>query len=348
MGRQFPALRGIAILLVVLNHTITLSLLAVRTYGHSPAPVWQRYLLVGFKELGLLAVPTFLFLSGCFVVYAVRGKALKAAYKTVWSGLKHVLSAYVVWSVVFYVMVYFLKAETYTPLEYLKHLLVGYPFNFVPLLVMFYLLAPLLVWMGARSPWAVVLAVGAYQLFLVNVLKPGTLGFAFPTWAGYLTPPGLRVTLALWGIYFPLGVIYSLHADRLLPTLTRWWWVLAVGALATFGLAVLTELSMVNVTLAGLLCPVLVVLLFPLIRRDALPWVVTLEQLGKKSFGLYLTNLLVLNLMLAAIQALAPGLFGALLLLAPLLFVFTVVVPWSVMTALERWPTPAAHRYVFG
>jgi membrane-bound acyltransferase YfiQ involved in biofilm formation len=214
--------------------------------------------------------------------------------------------------------------------------------------VAFYLLAPVLVRLGARYPWLVVLGVGAYQLFIVNVLKPGTLGLAFPAWAEVLTPPGLRVTLALWAIYFPLGVVYGLQAERWLPWLARLRWGLVLGAVAAYGLAVLTELGLLNLTLAGLVCPVLVVLLFPLLRRDHLPAPATLEQLGKKSFGLYLTNLIVLNGMLAVVQALAPGLFGALWLLVPLLFVFTVVVPHGVMMALERWPTPAVHRYVFG
>lgn len=348
MNRQFPALRGLAILLVVLNHSITLGLLALRKYGYPPAPVVERYLLVTVKQLGLIAVPTFLFLSGCFIVYAVQGKGWRAAYKSVGAGLKHIVWPYLIWSLVYYALVYFLEGETYSLAGYAKNLVVGYPFNFVPLLLAYYAVAPVLARLGQRFPWLTLLVIGGYQLFVINVLKPGTLGFAFPDWAYALTPPALRVSVAVWGIFFPLGMVYSLHAARWLPVLQRLWPVLALAAVVLFALAALQELSLVNAPLADILCPVGVILLYPLVRRDQLPFISTLEQFGKRAYGLYLTNLIVLNLVLALIHALAPWAFGQLLLLTVVLFMLTLTLPRLLMTAAERLPYPKAHRYVFG
>jgi peptidoglycan/LPS O-acetylase OafA/YrhL len=348
MNRQFPALRGLAILLVVLNHSITLGLLALRQWGYTPAPLLERYLLVGLKQLGLIAVPTFLFLSGTFAAYAVQGKAWRPAYRTIFASLKHVVWPYLIWSAVYYVMIYFVAGERYSALGYIKQLLVGYPFNFVPLLVVFYLLAPALVRVALRYPGLTLLAVLAYQLFLVNVLKPGALGFALPAWAWYLTPPAVRVTLAIWAIFFPLGLVYSLHGRRVLPVLQRAWPALAVAALGLFILAFLEEWSVLSAPLAGVLCPVAVVLLFPLFRRDFFPLARQLELLGKRAYGLYLTNLIVLNLALALVHAALPWLFGQLLVLTALLFVATLVLPQALIALAERLPNPRAHRYVFG
>lgn len=348
MNRQFPALRGLAILLVVLNHSITLGLLALRQWGYTPAPVLERYVLVGLKQLGLIAVPTFLFLSGTFAAYAVLGKAWRPAYRTIFASLKHVIWPYLIWSAVYYVMIYFVAGESYSPLGYVKQLLVGYPFNFVPLLVLFYLAAPLLVRAAQRFPGLTLLAILAYQLFLVNVLKPGALGFAFPAWAWYLTPPAVRITLALWAIFFPLGMVYSLHGRKVLPVLQRAWPLLAVAAVALFVLAFLEEWSVLSAPLAAVLCPLAVVLLFPLIRRDAIPLVRQLEQLGKRAYGLYLTNLIVLNLALALVHVALPWLFGQLFVLTVLLFAATLSLPQLLIALAERLPNPRAHRYVFG
>jgi hypothetical protein len=348
MNRQFPALRGLAILLVVLNHSITLALLALRKYGYSPAPALERQILVALKQFGLIAVPAFLFLSGCFIVYAVQGKPWRAAYKVVLNGLKHVIWPYVIWSFVFYVMVFFLEGERYSPLGYLKNLAVGYPFDFVPLLVFFYFLAPILVRAGRGHPWMLLVGIGAYQLFVANVLKPGALGFAFPQWAWYLTLPALRVSLALWGIFFPLGVVYMLHGRSLTPWLHKLWPLLALAAVVLFVLAVGQELSRLSAPLADLLCPVAAILLFPVIQRKGIPWADWLEQLGKKAYALYLMNLIVLNLALAGLHALAPWAFAQLTLLALGLFVITLSLPRLVIAAVDRLPNPSAHRYVFG
>jgi hypothetical protein len=61
----------LAILLVVLNHSIVISVLApTATDTHSSGV--ERFLLEAMRGLGLIAVPTFLFISGGFVVYALR------------------------------------------------------------------------------------------------------------------------------------------------------------------------------------------------------------------------------------------------------------------------------------
>ena len=348
MKRQFPALRGLAILLVVFNHAVTLSLNAASQYGYPTQAGWERVLLTGLKTLGLLAVPAFLFFSGAFVVYALQGRPLAPAYRTVALALRHIVVPYVLWSAVFYLVVFLLQGERYTILEYAKNLAVGYPYNFVPLLAFFYLIAPLLVRAAGRHPWPVVLVSAAYQLFTAAVLSPDLVGFALPEVAYRLTLPVLRYTIATWGVFFPAGVVCALHAERITPFLQRVRWALAALAVAAFGLAFGTQLGVLHQPLALLACIGLVMVLFLLVRREALPMVTELEWMGRRALGLYLTNLISISLALAAVRAVAPVLFQQMLVLVSLVIVFTISVLGLLFTAVERLPVPGARRYVFG
>jgi len=347
LKRQFPALRGLAILLVVLNHAIVLSLGAANQYGHPSPTGWERALLIGLKSLGLVAVPAFLFFSGAFVVYALQGRPLVPAYRTVVLGLRHILVPYVIWSAVFYLVVFLLQGEQYTILEYAKNLAVGYPYHFVPLLVFFYLIAPVLVRAAVRHPWPVMLVSAAYQLFSLAVLRPD-LGFALPEAAYRLTLPVLRYSIAIYGLFFPAGVVCALHSERITPFLQRFRWPLAVLAVAAYGLAVGNELGLLRLPHAAFAFPGFVMALFLLIRREALPMGSELEWMGRRALVLYLTSLITPSLALAAVGAGAPILFQQMMVLVSMVIVFTIAVLWLLVSAIERLPVPAARRYVLG
>src|SRR3990172_12585959 len=96
---------------------------------------WQVYFLSFLQGLGILAVPTFLFISGSFVAYAAQGDPPHLSRKFLLSSLRHILIPYMIWSLVFYIFIYFYLDVQISILGYLKNLIVGYPFHFVPLLV---------------------------------------------------------------------------------------------------------------------------------------------------------------------------------------------------------------------
>jgi len=347
MNRHFPALRGLAILLVIVNHAITLTMGTLRQYGYPPPPDWERAILVGLRGFGPVAVPIFLFLSGYFAVYAMRGKAVGAAFRSVRTSLKHILIPYVLWSIVFYLGIFALLGERYTILEYAKFLLVGYPFNFVPLLVLFYLASPLLIPAAERVPWLVLGGVGLYQIFLMLVQLPGLMGLTLPGWATYLTPPGLRLTIALWGIFFPMGVVFSQREERLKPSLRRSWPLLAVLSLVLYVTAALDFLGLLVAPLATFFLPVAVIPLLPLLSRDSIPAARHFELLGRNAYGLYLTNLLLISLVLAGAQSVAPSLYLMSILLAALAGTVAIVTPSVAAAALAR-SRPKLRLYVFG
>ncbi len=349
MNRQFGALQGLAIFLVVVNHSITKGM-EIYKLGYPPPAQegWLYYILLTFRSLGPCAVPIFLFISGCFFAYSARGNDPKLSWKVVWTGLKHLLWPYLFWSVMFYILISFQRDEVYTPLGYLKNLLVGYPFHFIPLIAFYYVLSPWLVRLARRFGFVLVAAIGLYQLILINVVAPGTLGFTPPAWASFLAPPVLRSTLAPWAIYFPLGLVYSINTGSILPWLQKFRWTILAVAIVLFVVFLLNEFSVWNFPLAGYIFPLPVVLFCPTIRRDSIPLVRELEKIGRNAYGLYLTNLLVIELTLLGIQLLAPWVFSYQALLQPILFIAGLGIPLILMRGVMLLPTRPAYRYVFG
>lgn len=348
MNRQFGALTGLAMMLIVLNHAITLGLDAYNFPGFSPIIGWRYILLSNLQAIGVYAVPVFFFISGSFVAYAAQGDPPKFSRKFLWSSFRHILIPYVIWSLVFYFVIFLQKQESYSLLEYIKNLLVGYPFHFIPLLVFYYLLSPLLVIAAKRYSFALLLLIGLYQLFSINVVYAGYLGFTFPEWARALTIPVLRNTLADWAIFFPLGLVYGLHTKRMLPWIKRnAWWLLIATVLLLF-VAMLNAYKFVAFPLARHLSTLTFSLALPAFTRERIPLVRAFEKLGKRSYGLYLTHLIVLDTMVLFLISMAPWVIRLPWLLFPLLFVLGLLVPMAIMELVARGPTRRVYRYIFG
>ncbi|MFO7536924.1 MAG: acyltransferase [Chloroflexota bacterium] len=349
MSRQLGAFSGLAMILIVLNHAIHMGLEATTDYGGFTLAAWERTLLSVLQGLGVFAVPIFLFVSGSFVAYAARARRVEGiSYQFIWAGLRHILIPYLIWSLIFYLVVYLLRGEQHTALGYVKNILVGYPYHFIPLLVFFYLLAPILVYLSRRWSWLILLLVGAYQLFLLNARDPAILGVAFPESWQLLVVPVLTKTMADWGIYFPLGLVFSLHMGQIRPYLQRFKWIAAGLTLLFFVLALLDANGMINLAIARFLCPLTFILLIPIIERSTIPLVRHLEKIGKKAYGLYLTHLLILEIVVLLIGTQLPQLLNYPLILYPLLFGLAVLLPLLLMDTIARSPTRPAYRYLFG
>jgi peptidoglycan/LPS O-acetylase OafA/YrhL len=94
--------------------------------------------------------------------------------------------------------------------------------------------------------------------------------------------------------------------------------------------------------------PLTFVLLAPLVQRNSIPLVGEFEAVGRRSYGLYLTHLLVIDLLLLAVQEFAPWMFGYHLLLAFSMFAVAMALPLFVMNLSANTPARTAYRYVFG
>ena len=344
MNRQFTALSGVAMLLIVLNHTIVMGAGVPVSYGFPAIQGGVRVVLSLLQSLGVFAVPIFLFISGAFVSYAARGEPPRLSARFLIGGLSHIWWPYLFWSLIFYAVVFLQFGQRYSLLGYGKNLLVGYPFHFVPLLLLFYALSPVLVKLGRSHSLLLIAAIGLGQLLLMTLVHAGL----FPERMRVLVPPVIGRNLAIWAVYFPLGLLYGLHMRAMLPVLkkARAWLVLLT--VVFFIVGVLHYSGVVDLPLAGFLPPLPFVLLLPVIDRGSIPLVNVLEAIGKRSYGLYLTHLLVLDLTLWAIGVFGIGLFNYRLALLPLLFPFAVRVPLTLMDVLTRSPVRPIYRYLMG
>ena len=348
MSRQNVALSGIAMLLIVLNHTIHLGIEYATMLGY-----WQRYTPSGYfhwilQALGAFAVPIFLYISGSFVAYAATGEPPKLTRKFLQSGLIHILVPYLLWSVIFYLVLYINRGTQFSFIEYLRHLLVGYPFHFVPLLVFFYLISPILVPIAKRFAWILILGFLIYQLFLLNIKYPGTLGFEFPGWANIFVIPILGGTLADWGVCFPIGIVFGLHMQNIRPWLLKLKWVFFSLAIGSFLVALLDAQKIITGPLARFIGPILFLLVIPVIQRNSIPGVRRFEEVGKRSYGVYLTHLIVLDTIYLIISKLLPSAFQYTLILTPIILLIALIFPITVMNYLSKSAFRKYYRYVFG
>ena len=349
MNRQFGALRGLAMLIVVLNHSIETGL-RVEKLGYALPEGVGYYALLILHELGIFAVPTFLFISGAFFSYAARGSdTLKLPWKVVWSSLKHLLWPYLIWSIVFYIVIFMLQGEAYSPIGYLKNLVTGFPYHFIPILAFYYAVSPFLVSLTKRFGYYLLAAIGLYQLMIINIVFPGALGFTSPGWMRTLVPPVIGYTMALWAIYFPLGLVYSINTRSLLPRLQKFRGLFLATTIVFFVLSALNTAKILDLRLAMFIAAVSFVLFIPVLKRNSIPKVRELEEVGKRSYGLYLTHLIILEFVFTGIVTFLPWLLNYQLLLQPVLFVLGLGIPLTVMNRLTKLPaTRLAYRYVFG
>lgn len=348
MSRHFPALRGIAILLVIINHSVTLGLQFAKNQGIS-VPLWQKYILIPVKELGIFAVPLFLFLAASYFVYAAQGKNLKEMFRLVPNNLMYIALPYLIWSLLFYVVEYILFGRVQDAFGYAKSLIVGYPNNFVPLLFFFTLLAPLLIWISRRAAWLVFLFFVSYQAFLVVLLRPDLFGEIIPEWAGIFALPIIRLPIALWGIFYPLGIIYGLNSEIFKKLVSKVSVIVLLMTIIMFGLAVSTQLGFANFPIIEIIVPLFGLLGLLVINRNQIPTARFFERLGKRSYGLYLINLIVINTLY--ILLIAIGLEKILSYQIPIVLVIgtiTLILPLLIMESIEKKAGRVFYRVLFG
>ncbi len=348
MSRQLGALSGLAILLIVLNHAIEIGLSYSQNLGYASPPQWQSHILSTLQALGILAVPVFLFISGNFLAYAARGDPPKISMKFLYSSLKHILIPYLIWSILFYVLIYFHEGIRHSFPQYIKDLLVGYPFHFIPLLVVFYILSPILVRIAKRYPVLLLAAILLSQLLIWLILNPSVLGGREFEWGKLLVPPIIGVTYADWAIYFPLGLVAGLHSTRVLSLAKKYAWLFASLTLFIFIVGFALSFFKLPMTIFHFVFPLPFVCLIPAIRRDSIPFVRFFENTGKRSYGIYLTHLLIIDIILWSLELFIPKVFEFPIVLLIVLFILGFEIPLLVMNLASKGPIRPAYRYVFG
>lgn len=370
MTKRLLYLNGLATLGVIFNHSIA--------WGFIGMFFWtQRYLPVsapnfdqmgspnyyGLRFLEQLVTPTiaaFLLVSGYFVAFATRKGQDSPSWKFLGNRIRLLVLPYLLWTVVMILYYHFLEGVDYTPGDLLRNLLTGQTtdaFYFIPLLVQFYLLVPLLA-RFARDHWKALLILAGIFQGLVQILRyPLILGIAFP---------GSPILTALTpGWFFPGnifwfcgGMVLGFHLNEIKPWLARMRWgslaasivLLAAGIfewewiLQTSGQNWLTP----KVTLLDNFYTLFFLAGFIGFEDLRLPASGLINNLGSKSFGIYLSHSLVLIITARAVYHFLPAILPVQFVFQPLLIAASLGIPLLVISVFHRTPLKVVYSYVFG
>ena len=345
MNRQYTALGGLAIIVVVLNHSILFGI----EYGEANG-VYLRHaeLIYGIiSAIGFFAVPSFLFISGAFIAYAAKSKKT-ISKKFVINNLKRLLQPYLFWAIIFYIMVYFTRDWQYSILGYIKNLIVGFPYQFVPLIVLFYALSPILIKIGRKYPKSLIILIAGYQLFLLIILEPSLIGRpSLLVQLNVFVPPVFGTTMAEWGVFFPLGMVLSMHNQAIKPFLQKYRSVFIGITLLLFAFMLLYLTDIISSNWPRYLAPVVFVFVLSAINRNSILGVRYLERVGKHSYSVYLMHLIILELLLIAIETFFPNLLAYPLLLFPILFIVGVGGPVFFKESIKKLSLPKVCQNMF-
>jgi peptidoglycan/LPS O-acetylase OafA/YrhL len=365
MTKRLLLLSGLAILAVVCSHATGWGFIAMFRWTDSYSPVavpnydqvgsLPYYLLVVLSRLGAFAVPAFLFVSGFFIAYAVRGKQSGPSWRVLGVRLRNLLVPYLIWSVAIFVGDA-LQGILYTPLQYLEKLLLGRAhaaYFFVPLLCQFYLLSPLIVPL-ARTRWKLLLIASA-------TLQLGVLALRHLPVFGVETPglqPATDLSFPMYTFYFVSGVVGGLHLQPFKQWLTRYRWHLLI-ALVVLGILTVVESEAVYrstglrrgagaTTIPASLYSAAFVFCMLAFHEFRLPFSQRLYRLGTMSYGIYLTHPSVLEFSARALKKIVPGLLAYQVLFLHLLIGLGMGVPLLLMTAVAKSPARKYYSYLFG
>jgi peptidoglycan/LPS O-acetylase OafA/YrhL len=371
--RQIPLLRGLSILAVVCNHAAGWGFIAMFWWTNlyrqvDTVPNYDQlgslpyYGLVAVQQLALFSVPAFLFISGFFIAYAARGNAATSgssstlSWKFVRTQIARLLWPYVVWSLVIFITDA-LQGTWYSPLEYVRRLVVGEAtdaYFFVPLLCQFYLLSPLIARWGKRiGGWLIAIAV-VIQLVVTGLLYLPFLGVSLPDWVHS------RGELFVWhAIYFPLGTVCGFHYSRLKPWLARAKCGLLVATVVLGVLSILESEALYRETLnygwarggfkfSTILYAIAFILFLLTLSKPAIPFKQAINQIGTKSYGVYLLHPKVLELVARVIYHVAPWMLAHQILYQPVLVATGAGIPLLFMNWMMKSRAKKFSHYLFG
>jgi fucose 4-O-acetylase-like acetyltransferase len=353
---------------VVLNHATSWAFIGMFWWTHRYRDVTvpnfdqlgslSYYTIRVIEQLVAFTVPSFLFVSGFFIAFVGDRSSLSSMWLGAWNRLRTLLLPYLIWSTV---MLIERMTEGFRPTlgQTMNIYLMGRaaePYYYIPVLCQCLLLAPLLIALG-KNHWRSVLAAAALLHLMVEGWHYAQLLGVQSPWLSAMAPltnvwlfPGKLV-------FFALGVVVSLHLEEAQGFLQKYrslWLALAV---AFIPLGVLEwELLRTNSpdqwlsyfdTLADSFYAV-AVLAFAITFTAKVPMSDGIQDVGKYSYGIYLTHAIVLGLAARVVYHVAPWLLGLSLFFYLFLVVIGLGIPLTAMRLMKTSTLRGGYRFVFG
>jgi peptidoglycan/LPS O-acetylase OafA/YrhL len=154
--------------------------------------------------------------------------------------------------------------------------------------------------------------------------------------------------MADWGLCFPLGLIIGTNMKEIRPWLHKWKVFFIILSVAIFILALLNFRTNISFPIAQYTGPILFLLVIPTIQRKEIPFLKQFEETGKRSYGIYLTHLIVIDTILLILTKIAPAFFSLPAILIPLIFSLGLIIPIMTMKFFSKSSARKFYRYIFG
>lgn len=369
MLRRLLLLNGIAIVGVILFHAAGWGFTAMFAWTHRYLPVTvpnfdqvdtlSYYALRTVEQLVVFSIPAFLFVSGIFIAVATERSRKAVSWSTVGARIRDLAIPYLLWSVLL-IALSFVQYRNLTPRAAFVDLLTGGvdpAYYYVPLLIQFYLLAPIIT-RFARQRWLPALILAGLMQLVVQLLYYPAL---FNVHVGVLQP--LVDVAPKWFFpvrifWFTLGVVAGFHMkafERFVRRI-RWWAFALVLLLLPLGIL---EWELIQdfsgqpwlahrETILDSLFGAAVIFGFLGFKQAAVPYTPQLNELGSKSFGIYLIHSPVMQYASRLLYHVAPWVLASQLLLQPFLIVLGLAVPLTMMAVVSRSPARPYYKYSFG
>jgi peptidoglycan/LPS O-acetylase OafA/YrhL len=360
MAKKLLLLNGLAILAIPIHHATAYGLSAMFEWTDRYLPVTvpnydllgsiPYYVIVVLRQLDIYAVPAFLFISGYFIAFSVRGKEKNLSYKTILPRIKILLIPFVIWTGLRYIMLRRLP----TSIDDLLN-----PYHFIPLLIQFYLLAPFLVIL-ARKNWKLLLILAAtLQLSIQGMQLLQGVGIHYPITDTILTLSPRWLFYGQQPFWFPFGLVFGLYGSqwsKLLNGRSRIYFIAVIifGILSIGEYFVADQLNgalWIGPTFPGVFKNfyILAVLLLILaIDEKTIPGSKEISNVGTHSLGIYLANIPFVYLFAFLMYHLTPQALGAQFIYMTILFIVGLGGPLLLMWFVRRSRARKSYRYLFG
>ncbi len=360
MTRRFLYLNGLAILAVVVVHAAAYGLQAMflwtDRYRDVAVPNFDQldslpYLVtMAIRQLGVFAVPAFYFVSGYFIAFLAKGPNSRVTWAQVAPRIKVLLIPFAIWTAFRFVLLMRWPAN-------LNEVLM--PYHFIPVLIQFFLLAPLIAPL-AKNRWRLLLLVAGLAQLGIIALRYSEFLFSISLPNGEAASGYLPGWLFLaWPFYFPLGIIVGFHLDKFKEPLLRMRWLLLGATVLLASLAIveyhvadgINGSEWIGPHSPGLARPLFVIafiLTFLAFPRGPLPFSKWMTHLGANSLGIYLGNIPAIYVIAVLMYKLTPAALGNQLVYQSVLIAAGVAGPLILMELFRRTSARPYFRYLFG
>lgn len=363
MIRRLLLLNGVAILGVILFHSAGWGFVAMLPWADRYGAVSAEhvgtlsyYFLRLIEQLVVFSVPAFLFVSGFFIAFATGRGHKTISWHVIGIRIRDLLIPYTVWTVILWGLLALEERSFLTLQEYLVDYVTGGAdpaYYYVPLLIQFFLLSPFLVRWAKANYKSLLIVTLVIQLIVQAQYYPSMYGFQ----SDYLNviPKWFFGTRIFW---FSLGIVVGFNMKPFQTFLLKYKRAFLILAIVLIPIG-LVEWEITQTvgrqgwlqhreTFLDTLYSVAVLFAFLGYYQAKIPYSRTLDDLGSKSFGIYLVHSPAMTYAARIIAKVVPIVLAYMVVFVPIMVVVALGVPLLLMAIVNRSVLRPYYKYIFG